>query len=105
MKYPHFNDSRELARATAHQQLLFPTSTSTVTAPYSARRFSCLCFKEHVFRVEMDVFGDDILTNPDSHRARNELEALAVIEAGNASPKAKCFAVWKTISGLPVPNS
>jgi hypothetical protein len=93
---PEANWNQPLALLTRSARVLREMHTD----PYFPRRFSGLAFTEEEFVRALNVFGDEIATQPTKDRAKEELEKIGTIVEGQTPAKKKCKAVWQLIRGL-----
>lgn len=82
-----------------NQPLLLLTRSARVlreslTDSYFQRRFTGLTFSADEFRRACNVFEDTIVTRPDPHRAKNELQQIDDILKKHLSAKEKCLELW-----------
>lgn len=72
---------------------------------YFPRKFSGLAFSDADFRRACDVFGDVIVQNQESGRAKEELNLIEGILDGELPSKEKCRSIWQLITGAKPPRA
>jgi hypothetical protein len=94
---PDENWNQPLALLTRSARML----RESLTDHYFQRRFSGLSFSDADFRKACDVFDDVLAKQPDSGRAKAELDLMDDLLESGLPSKGKCLGIWQIITGAP----